>query len=115
MTDGAYDPDTGEFYAQDERPRCYFASDTLQSPKYQGLSPDDLIDIAVYNGLHYHPSTERGTVFHLMGALSEFGKLGMVCIGDNLQQARFLYNKTEDVLKREVSKQIELHDSGPRP
>ena len=46
----------------------------------------------------------RSTVFHLMGALSEYGKLGMVCIGDNLQQARFLYNKTEEVLNREVSK-----------
>ena len=46
----------------------------------------------------------RGTVFHLMGALSEYGKLGMVCIGDNLQQARFLYNKAEEVLNREVSK-----------
>ena len=113
LTDGAYDPTTGEFYAQDERPRCYFASDTLQSSKYKGLSTDDLIDIAVYNDLHYHPSTERGTVFHLMGALSEYGKLGMVCIGDNLQQARFLYNKAEEVLNREVSKKIDVQESGP--
>jgi hypothetical protein len=36
-----------------------------------------------------------------MGALSEFGKLGLVCIGDNPQQARFLYNKTVQVLDTE--------------
>ena len=77
------------------------------------MSPDDLIDIAVYNDLHYHPSTERGTVFHLIGALSEYGKLGMVCIGDNLQQAKFLYKKAEDVLNREVTRETNLDETGP--
>ena len=104
LTDGAYNPETGEFYAEDDRPKCYFASDTLQSESYKGLLPEDLIDIAIYHDLHFHASTERGTVFHLMGALSEFGKLGMVCIGDNLQQANFLYRKTKNVLDQEVSK-----------
>ena len=104
LTDGGYNPDTGEFYAQDDRPKCYFASDTIQSDNYKGLLPDDLIDIAVYHDLHFHTSTERGTVFHLMGALSEYGKIGMVCIGDNLQQALFLYNKAKNVLNQEVTK-----------
>ncbi len=102
LTDGDYQPDTGEFITQSGRPKYYFASDTLQSPRFQGLLPEDLIDIAVYHDLHFHPTTERGIVFHLMGALSEFGKLGMVCIGDNLQQAQFLYRKARSVLEREV-------------
>jgi hypothetical protein len=38
-----------------------------------------------------------------MGALSEYGKLGVVCIGDNLQQAQFLYKKTVAVLDQETS------------
>ena len=45
---------------------------------------------------------ERGVVFHLMGALSEFGKLGLVCIGDNPQQSKFLYRKCVGVLNQEV-------------
>ena len=102
LTDGHYEPSTGEFHAQNGHPKTYFASDTLQDPAYTGLHPDDLIDIAVYHGIHFHHSTERGTVFHLMGALSEFGKLGMVCIGDNLQQSRFLYRKAVSVLDAAV-------------
>jgi hypothetical protein len=39
-----------------------------------------------------------------MGALSEFGKLGLVCIGDNPQQAMFLYNKTVGVLNQEAAR-----------
>jgi hypothetical protein len=103
ITDGEYQPEDGEFMTPGGRPKYYFASDTLQSPRYQGLMPVDLIDIAVYHDLHFHPATERGTVFHLMGALSEYGKLGMVCIGDNLQQAQFLYRKVKGVLNQEVS------------
>ena len=103
LTDGTYDAHTGVFHTPAGIPKTYFASDTLKSDAYRGLTPDDLIDIAVYHGLHFHAAAERGVVFHLMGALSEFGKLGIVCIGDNPQQAKFLYRKTVGVLDQETS------------
>jgi len=103
LTDGTYDTHTGLFHTPAGIPKYYFASDTLQSDAYRGLTPDDLIDISVYHGLHFHAAAERGVVFHLMGALSEFGKLGVVCIGDNPQQATFLYRKTVGVLDQETS------------
>jgi hypothetical protein len=98
LTDGSYDEETGLFYSQSGRPKFYYASDSVQSDQYKGLCPQDLVDIAVLHELHFHAATERGVVFHLIGALSEFGKLGMVCIGDNPQQAEFLYRKTRSVL-----------------
>ncbi len=98
LTDGAYNPEDGLFYSQTGRPKYYYASDSLRSDAYRGIGPSDLVDIAVEHELHFHSSSERGVVFHLIGALSEFGKLGVVCIGDNWQQARFLYRKTKDTL-----------------
>jgi hypothetical protein len=98
LTDGTYDQETGLFYSQSGRPKYYYGSDSVQSDQYKGLGPRDLVDIAVMNDLHFHAATERGVVFHLIGALSEFGKLGVVCIGDNPQQAEFLYRKTRGVL-----------------
>ena len=103
LTDGTYDPETGDYRAESGRNKFYFASDTLQSSAYRGLTPDDLIDIAVYHDLHFDAATQRGVVFHLMGALSEFGKLGVVCIGDHPQQAQFLYRRTTSVLNREAA------------
>ena len=103
LTDGSYDPETGEFYAQNGQSKYYFASDTLQDEQFKGLFPEDLIDIALFHDLHFHRNTERRTVFHLMGALSEFGKLGMVCIGNNLKQAKFYKNATK-VLHSEAKK-----------
>lgn len=98
LTDGTYNRDNGLFYSQSGRPKYYYASDSVHSDHYRGIGPTDLVDIAMMHDLHYHVVTERGVVFHLIGALSEFGKLGMVCIGDNPQQAEFLYRKTRGVL-----------------
>jgi len=102
LTDGEYSLEDGLFYAPSGKPKYYFATDTIQEYRYRGLLPDDLMDIAVYHGLHFHGPTERGVVFHLIGALSEFGKVGVVAIGDNPQQAKFLYRKTLEVLDQET-------------
>ena len=101
LTDGHYCPDTGEFLTPAGDPRCYYASDNLESPHYRGLTPYDLVDIAAMNGLHFHAATGEGVAFHLIGALSEFGKLGVVCIGQSEARAYELYRQTVDVLDRE--------------
>ena len=98
LTDGHYDRETGEFYAPSGKPRCYYASDNLELERYKGLSPEDLIDIAVLNGLHFHAGTGEGVAFHLIGALSEFGKLGIVCIGETEARADELYRRSVAVL-----------------
>ncbi|MEZ5922846.1 MAG: peptide ligase PGM1-related protein [Hyphomicrobiaceae bacterium] len=101
LTDGHYDPATGDFLTPAGQPRCYYASDNLESERYRGLTPLDLIDIAVMNGLHFHAASGQGVAFHLIGALSEFGKLGVVCIGDTVAAADELYRRTVGVLDAE--------------
>jgi hypothetical protein len=101
LTDGHYDPGTGEFLTPSGQPCCYYASDNLESDRYRGLTPYDLVDISVANGLHFHAATSEGVAFHLIGALSEFGKLGVVCISRDLERAEKLYRNTVDILDRE--------------
>jgi hypothetical protein len=113
LTDGKYDVDTGLFHSQSGRAKYYYASDSVQSDAYKGLGPTDLVDIVMMNELHFHPATERGVVFHLIGALSEYGKLGMVCIGDNPQQAEFLYQRTRAVLDQVTRREGDPPSSAP--
>ena len=101
LTDGRYNAETGEFIAPAGGPRCYYASDNLEFERYRGLTPYDLVDIAVLNGLHFHAVTGEGVAFHLIGALSEFGKLGVVCIGRTQDHADALYRRTVQVLDAE--------------
>jgi hypothetical protein len=101
LTDGHYRAETGEFLTPAGDPRWYYASDNLESEQYRGLTPYDLVDIAVMNGLHFHAATGEGVAFHLIGALSEFGKLGVVCIGGSEARAYEFYQQTVAVLDRE--------------
>ncbi len=103
LTNGAYDAKTGLFNSQDGRAKYYVASDNLQKPQYQGLLPDDLMDIIATHRLHYDSTTQTGTLFHLMGALSEFGKLGLTCIGRSPAEADAIYHKVEQSLDQETS------------
>jgi PGM1 C-terminal domain len=104
LTDGAYDPEDGTYCTPTAKPCYYYASDNLQSPAYKGLTPDDLVDIAVNNGLHFDSAAQQGVVFHLIGALSQYGKLGTVCIGDSHESARKFYRDTVAVLDREAQR-----------
>ena len=103
LTHGRYDPATGLFLTPAGQPRYYYASDNLEAEQYRGLTPVDLIDIAALNGLHFDGARQQGVVFHLIGALSEFGKLGVVCIGPSHERAEALYCRTTEVLDQESS------------
>jgi hypothetical protein len=103
LSDGAYDTGSGLYRSPTGQARYYLASDNLVSERYRGLTPRDLLDLVVEHGLHFHGALQEGVVFHLIGALSEFGKLGVLCIGDSPQRARALYDATVRVLDAETS------------
>jgi hypothetical protein len=102
LTDGDYNAEKGLYYTANNQSRYYFCSDNLRSDQFHGLTPHDLIDIAMLHDLHYDGTMQEGVIFHLIGALSQFGKLGVVCIGSSAARAREFYNKTVDVLKLET-------------
>ncbi|MDV2996140.1 MAG: L-propargylglycine--L-glutamate ligase [Chroococcidiopsis sp. SAG 2025] len=102
LTNGRYDLSTGLFYSQQGRAKYYVATDNLHKKRYRGLLPNDLMDIIASHRLHFDTGTETGTVFHLMGCLSEFGKLGLTSIGDSPQQAEDIYQKVIKVLDGET-------------
>ncbi|MEP6682195.1 MAG: peptide ligase PGM1-related protein [Parafilimonas sp.] len=101
LTNGYYNADTGQFITASGNERFYFASDNVSNENYKGLTPYDLIDIAMFHSLMYDGAAQEGVMFHLIGALSEFGKLGLVCIGSSAQLAKEFYDKTLEVLNYE--------------
>jgi hypothetical protein len=98
LTAGSYDPKTGLFFSAAGKPCSYYASDNLHEERYRGLTPSDLIDIAATRGLHFNAATQEGVVFHLIGALSEFGKLGVLAIGDTDEKAYASYLRSVRIL-----------------
>jgi len=102
LTNGTYDYDTGLFFSQDGQAKYYIATDNLQKAAYRGLLPNDLMDIIAKYRLHFDSSTRTGNIFHLMGSLSEHGKLGLTSIGNSLEEAEAIYHQVEQVLDQET-------------
>ncbi|MGQ0742483.1 MAG: peptide ligase PGM1-related protein [Alphaproteobacteria bacterium] len=102
LTNGKYEASTGVFRTRQGSPRSYYATDNLVSERYIGLTPADLIDIAVLNGLHFDATTQEGVMFHLIGALSGFGKIGVVCVAGTAARATALYQQAVSALDAAV-------------
>jgi hypothetical protein len=103
LNDGDYDAETGLYLTRRREPRFYVSTDNLVSPSYRGLLPEDVLDIAAVQDLHYRPWKETGVVFHLLGAVSEFGKLGLTAIGASSGEAEAWYQRAREALDLETA------------
>jgi hypothetical protein len=97
------DAHTGEFRAPLGETRCYYATDNLQKSAYKALTAEDLIDILVNHQLHFDPTRQQGVVFHLIGALSMYGKLGLVSIAGTHAEAEEQSRRVEALLDAEAA------------
>ena len=110
LTSGELSPQTGIYHAPTGQEKFYSATDNLKSPAYRGLLPEDLFDISIRNKIHYQPDSGTGVLFYMIGALSQYGKIGMTCIGNSAEQASELFRRTVAILDRETD--VGSHDHG---
>jgi PGM1 C-terminal domain len=94
LTDGVYDIDAGAFVTPRGEPKCFVATDHLESPSYRVFTHEQLFDLAVRHGLHFDQSRQKGVVFHMMNAVGECGLLGLTAVGNTHEEADALYAKT---------------------
>jgi hypothetical protein len=102
LTDGHYEAEDATFRTPLGQPRCYYATDNMVNPNYRRLVPQDLIDLLVEHRLHFDQTRQQGLVFNLIGALSEFGKLGLVCIAETPAAADAQFAAARELLDRET-------------
>jgi hypothetical protein len=101
LTAGCYQPERAEFVTPAGEVRSYYATDNVVSPAYRRLTPPDLFEIVGRRGLRFDGQSQTGVVFMLVGALSEFGKLGVVSIDVDPEAARRRFRGTVAVLDEE--------------
>ncbi|MFC1855615.1 peptide ligase PGM1-related protein [Thermodesulfobacteriota bacterium] len=104
LVNGKYDPVSGEYNSSSGTKKYYVSSDNVQSEAYKGILPDDLFEISALANIYYSNVTETGVVLHLIGALSEFGKVGITCIGNSMEEAENFFEKMVKILDKEAKK-----------
>lgn len=102
LTGGRYDASTGLFLEPGGRPRYYVATDNLESEAYRRLVPEDVVEVLTMQRLQYDHRSASGVVFHMLGGVSEQGRLGLVAIGGSRQETRALATRAREVLDREA-------------
>jgi hypothetical protein len=98
LTDGIYDPLAGEYRTRLGDLKYYAATDHLDSPDYEALTPDDLLDVVAERGLGWDRERETGVALHMVSALAVAGRIGLTAIGDTLEDARASYYKVKFAL-----------------
>jgi PGM1 C-terminal domain len=91
LTDGAYEPLSGEYRTRFGDLKHYAATDHLDSAAYRSLTPDDLFDVVAERDLGWDSERETGVVLHMASALAVAGRIGLTAIGDTLEEARARY------------------------
>jgi hypothetical protein len=99
---GALEPASGLYRSASGRAKYYRATDNLYSARYQGLSPEDLIEIVTINQLNFDYRRETGVLFHMIGAMSQYGKVGVTAIANSHAEADAIYDRTLAVLESET-------------
>jgi len=104
LTGGRLEEESGLFHSPSGTPKFYRATDNLRSDAYRGLCTEDLIDITTIHRLHYSHGKETGALFHMIGALSQYGKVGLTAIGNSRDEADALFATTLEALDREAAR-----------
>ena len=110
---GNLDLASGLFRGPDGGAKFYRSTDSLQNDSYRGLTPEELFDIVTMYRLHYNQATGRGVLFHMLGALSEHGKVGLTAIGNSREDAEGLYGSTLEILKPGVGARTRAGGTAP--
>ncbi|MEU6716188.1 peptide ligase PGM1-related protein [Nonomuraea sp. NPDC046802] len=98
MTTGAtYDAGTGLLMSGNQ-PKFYTATDNCASSCLRGRTPGDVMRMAERLGVGFDARRRTGNVFHLLGAIPEYGKLGFTSIGDSREEADELHALTRRLL-----------------
>jgi hypothetical protein len=115
LTDGVYDPLAGEFRTRLGDLKHYVATDHLDAPAYQALTPDDLLDVVSERALGWDAERETGVALHMVSALAVAGRIGLTAIGDTPDDASALYRELKQTLDGIAASAAGIRRDLPQP
>ncbi|KAL3809449.1 hypothetical protein ACHAXA_001277 [Cyclostephanos tholiformis] len=102
LTHGSTDETSGVYYSDTHQVRCYVSSDCIQGESLRHLVPMDIKEIfEARKDLNWCPERQMGVVCHLLGCVSENGKIGMTSIADTPEGAQRQFDQAVSFLLSE--------------
>lgn len=92
LTGAKYNHKTG-MLQYGNTPVYYLAMEFIESPKYVGLDPMELINIVANSKISFNRNTKKGALVYMPGMIHDYGRFGAICIGQSEENAEMYYKK----------------------
>lgn len=89
---GSYDRSSGQLEIGG-RAKFYVSTDNLKSHHLAGKTPARVIELLDRRGLGFDRRAMTGATLHMLGALRDYGKMGVTCVGDSPEEAEERYRE----------------------
>mmetsp|Transcript_12987 Transcript_12987/g.39260 ORF Transcript_12987/g.39260 Transcript_12987/m.39260 type:complete len:794 (+) Transcript_12987:126-2507(+) len=107
LVSGTYGQLSGSLQASEDRPKCYRATDNLCSEHFKSLSITELRKMIRGTSAEWDHDKEKGCVFHFVGAMKEYGKLGVIAVGDSPDEVDEIFEDAVQTLVSEAKRMKE--------
>jgi hypothetical protein len=104
LTDGSYDEERAVFVAPGGTEKHYVSADHVTIDGLEILTPQDLLELAMMQNLHFDQVRLVGSVFHMLSATPTHGFVGVTCVGNSPADAQARYDRLASALADEVAR-----------
>jgi len=87
------DESTRKKVAQEIADSMKLREGTVKAHLFRALTPEDLFDVVIRQGLHFNQVTQTGVVFHMISCVTGHGRFGVTAVGNSTAEARALYDR----------------------
>lgn len=99
LVNGHYCSKSGALVNEQGEKRVFRSHDNLLSTSKGKLAYLDFIDLIKNEGIHYCPRKKSGFVFHMLGCLTEYGKVGYTLLANDFKDFEQYEQKLDQILK----------------
>jgi hypothetical protein len=102
LVHGTYDWKQALFLSPSGQPKFYIGDDHAEAEILKALTPDDVLDATVREGLHFDQVHQTGIVYQMISAVTEQGRVGFTAVGDSHEEAHELWRRARRCLEEEA-------------
>jgi hypothetical protein len=102
LVHGSYDWKKARFVSPTGEAKFYIGDDHVEAEGLKALTPDEVLDVIVREGLHFDQTHQTGIVFQMLSAVTEQGRVGFTAVGNSADEAEELWKRARQVLLAEA-------------
>lgn len=105
LTGAKYNPKSGLLQCG-KKPIYYKAVDFIESEKYKGLKPMEIISLINDSTISFKKNTKKGALVYMPGMVEESGRFGAICIGQSYDDVERYYKRLLKIVGEYCEKRI---------